>query len=112
MPRVDRRDDSLSRLGMDGANGPEHDLGGQRISLWLQVSAERLRCKSLHSVRRNLPSRRYQSGDIAAAESKFERALRALARSVKTELLSKLSLFGKSSLRHCFENYVSLSTRN
>ena len=28
-------------------------------------------------------------------------------RSVKTELLSKMILFGESSLRHCLENYVN-----
>ena len=28
-------------------------------------------------------------------------------RSVKTELLSKMILFGDSSLRHCLENYVN-----
>ncbi len=82
-PSVHRRDDSLSRPGMDEANGPEHDHGGHRVPLWLQIPATRSRYKVLHSVRRDPPSRRYQSGDIAAAESKSERPLRTLDSSRK-----------------------------
>ncbi len=73
-----RGDDALTGPRMDETNGPEHDNGGHRVPVWLSVSATRSRYKVLRSVRRDPPGRRYQSGDIATAESKSERPLRTL----------------------------------
>ncbi len=69
------RNNNFAGSAVDGADGPERDAGGDRLSLRLSISLARSRCQVLRLLRRRTGVGGRQGRAIAATQSKPERPI-------------------------------------
>ena len=91
---------------MDGAAGAKHDDGGVGKPEGLLLSAARPRCEVLPIFRERIKTGSVNPLRLPARSPNLNSYAERWVKSVKEECLSRLILFGESSLRRALQQYM------